>query len=422
MKRPRQEDLFGAIAPPANGVLHIDAGGAQLTPLQREFNRLSTQIDKLRAELRDWDQFEQDVQTRLAAELPRIEAATEAAQRELLATMEHLLGQPQKPALGKRDRRVLTEQLLVLVRLLIEHCPDEPELVATHDLYSARSWAQLCQQREQDQQTDLEIAQSLAAEAFGQDAVEDHGAASIEELFATVEARMNEQLDQARQQREQSRSERQQSRRAEQAAQARAEKEQEIRQSVRIAYRQLASALHPDRETDPQQRERKTALMQRINQAYAANDLLTLLSLQMEVEQIDDDALASLPQQRLAHYITVLKEQASTLRSEIQARVQELRARSGAPHLRSRKEFQRNFDEYLEQGHQVSQHLGETNRALANPVLRKMVIDQFDAEARAEARQQREERQAAEAELEFLVAFAQAQRQHGSAKPTRRRR
>ncbi len=45
---------------------------------------------------------------------------------------------------------------------------------------------------------------------------------------------------------------------------------QQATQSVREVYRKLASALHPDRETDERQREAKTALMQRVNQACAS--------------------------------------------------------------------------------------------------------------------------------------------------------
>ena len=40
--------------------------------------------------------------------------------------------------------------------------------------------------------------------------------------------------------------------------------------SIREVYRKLVSALHPDREPDPQERARKTALMQRVNQAYGS--------------------------------------------------------------------------------------------------------------------------------------------------------
>src|SRR6185436_12237903 len=62
-------------------------------------------------------------------------------------------------------------------------------------------------------------------------------------------------------------------------------------QSVREVYRKLASELHPDRETDAAERERKTVLMQKVNQAYAAQDLLTLLQLQLDIEQITPQAI-----------------------------------------------------------------------------------------------------------------------------------
>jgi hypothetical protein len=51
---------------------------------------------------------------------------------------------------------------------------------------------------------------------------------------------------------------------------------------------------HPDREPDPHERERKTALMQRANHAYGKNDLLKLLELQLELEHIDQPAYTTL--------------------------------------------------------------------------------------------------------------------------------
>ena len=88
-------------------------------------------------------------------------------------------------------------------------------------------------------------------------------------------------------------------------------------QSVREAFRKLASALHPDRETDPAAREHKTRLMQQANQAYVRNDLLTLLSMQLDLEQIDGQHLANLPEARLAHYNQVLREQLAALQQEL---------------------------------------------------------------------------------------------------------
>jgi curved DNA-binding protein CbpA len=93
--------------------------------------------------------------------------------------------------------------------------------------------------------------------------------------------------------------------------------EQQTSQSIRELYRKLASALHPDREPDPQERERKTALMQRINQAYDKKNLLLLLELQLELEHIDQTAINNITSNRLKHYNKILKKQLDELEQEI---------------------------------------------------------------------------------------------------------
>jgi len=91
----------------------------------------------------------------------------------------------------------------------------------------------------------------------------------------------------------------------------------EASRSLREIYRKLASALHPDRETDPVQRDAKTAQMQRVNQAYDNRDLLSLLQLQLDIEQIDTHHVADVGDQRLRHYNEVLGEQLEELKDEV---------------------------------------------------------------------------------------------------------
>jgi hypothetical protein len=70
--------------------------------------------------------------------------------------------------------------------------------------------------------------------------------------------------------------------------------------------------------TDARQREAKTALMQRVNQAYEAQDLLALLELQLQIEQIDTGHIANAGDQRLRHYNKVLGEQLAELKAELE--------------------------------------------------------------------------------------------------------
>ena len=93
--------------------------------------------------------------------------------------------------------------------------------------------------------------------------------------------------------------------------------EAKLKQSVREIYRKLVSALHPDREQDPVARDRKTALMQRVNSAYEANDFLGLLELQIEIDQIDLAGLDRMDEQRIKDFNAVLSRQVAELSQEV---------------------------------------------------------------------------------------------------------
>ncbi|MGA7951760.1 MAG: molecular chaperone DnaJ, partial [Thiobacillaceae bacterium] len=87
--------------------------------------------------------------------------------------------------------------------------------------------------------------------------------------------------------------------------------------------------LHPDREPDQQERDRKTELMQRINQAYDKKNLLLLLELQLELEHIDQATINNITAGRLKHYNKILKEQLNELENEIYDTVEMFKAQFG---------------------------------------------------------------------------------------------
>jgi hypothetical protein len=88
--------------------------------------------------------------------------------------------------------------------------------------------------------------------------------------------------------------------------------------TLRTIYRQLASALHPDREPDAQAREHKTALMSEVNAAYEKADLTTLMRLQMQVTQVDAKASSRLADDKLTAMCALLKEQVAALEDDLE--------------------------------------------------------------------------------------------------------
>ena len=89
-----------------------------------------------------------------------------------------------------------------------------------------------------------------------------------------------------------------------------------IRESIRTLYRKLASALHPDREPDPDKRDHKTTLMQRANHAYENDRLLPLLELRREIDP-GQGAWAGEDEQAVKLYTKALRHELAALEDEV---------------------------------------------------------------------------------------------------------
>ena len=167
--------------------------------------------------------------------------------------------------------------------------------------------------QKQDMQDDIK---SMMKDMFNVDIGDDDlDFSSPESLFAKVAHKMKQNFQQ--QENEDEPPKRKKSAKTLAKEEAQKKVEQEISQSIKAVYRQLASYLHPDKEQDPKERTRKTSLMQKINIAYKNKDLLTLLELQLEAEQIDQSAIDNMPEERIMHYNKVLTDQVSELKQEI---------------------------------------------------------------------------------------------------------
>lgn len=317
MSHPRTASLFDDEEPdPSTSLVEVLAQSKPLTKAQLSFQRLVAKIEGKREQLAQWQAYMARYHQRLAGELEPLQSEMREGQREMAALLDRLLSQPAPGrGLGRVQRAKLRQLLLNLVSTLLEEGPDD-DLEALHDKHAEVSHAEV-------RHSELALAQVMLEDVFGLEVGDDHGASSAEELLQHAQRKMQERVEaEARQAQE-----RQDARAAKrsgasstkaEAAQAKREQAaQEVSQSLREVYRKLASALHPDRETEADARVRKTALMQRVNQAYAANDLLSLLGLQLEIEQIDAAHLASVSPQRLAHFNQILREQLAELEDEL---------------------------------------------------------------------------------------------------------
>jgi hypothetical protein len=278
---------------------------------QKAFNSLIKQIEKRRKQLRAWETVTPTFQQRYVSELLPLERTSTTLQIRMVHFLDQAYAQKE---LTKAERRKMVIVIANLAGDLIDEDEDEgKELKAIYDKYSPTNY---------DSQVAAEVdgMKSMLETVLGVDLGDDLDLSSPEDLLQRAQAHIQQgQAEAAAKNAEQDiqRAKRKKSPK-QQAAEARAQEQQaQISLSIREVYRKLASTLHPDRETDPQERDRKTRLMQRVNEAYHKNNLLQLLELQLELEHIDQHALSSMSEERLKHYNTILKEQVRELDQEI---------------------------------------------------------------------------------------------------------
>ncbi|MCG5079059.1 J domain-containing protein [Paraburkholderia tagetis] len=286
-----------------------DHNTSALSKAQKTFNSLIGKIGKRRKRLRDWETVKPAFQQQYVNELLPLEQKSFAFQIRMVHCLDRAYER-----LTKAERRKVAPVILDLAGDLIDEDNDEgKELKAIYDKYSPTSY---------DSQVAEEVdgMKFMFETVFGVDLGDDLDLSSPEDLLQRAETHFRQaqtERDAQNAERDARRAKRKKSSR-QQAAEARAQEQQaKINLSIREVYRKLASELHPDRETDAQERERKTRLMQRVNEAYQKNDLLQLLELQLELEHIDQHALNSMSEERLKHYNVVLKEQIRELDQEI---------------------------------------------------------------------------------------------------------
>ncbi len=96
----------------------------------------------------------------------------------------------------------------------------------------------------------------------------------------------------------------------------RLELEEAKNRDLKSLFKQLAKAFHPDLEPDPLLKEHKKGWMQRLNTAYASNDLREMLQLEMEWLGEEATNLATAGDEKLKVYCMVLKEQIDELKAK----------------------------------------------------------------------------------------------------------
>lgn len=282
---------------------------AQLSREQQTFNTLVGQIGQRREVLLAWERVVPDFQQAFSGQLLPLREAADALSRRLILALD---AEFDNAALSSADRRTVSSLVASLAGERGDLSDDEA-LKTAFNRHSASDY-------DEDAAEEVATMKAELEELLGQSLGRDEDFRSTGELLRHARCLWtNQQAQEAarKEARAERRAERAKAKKPAASLQRREALQAELNQSLREIYRKLASALHPDREQDPELKLRKTAMLQAVNQAYDKQDLLHLLEVQIELQQLDRNGLNDLGDDRLRHYNKLLREQLEELEQEV---------------------------------------------------------------------------------------------------------
>lgn len=291
----------------------------------KAFNRALARIDKLKEQLAELDTIGLAYQAKNKAVLDPLVVKLHANTRTLVVLLDTHLTMPtassKRPLLSKTQR----ETAIRLVTQLAERFAvtgDDPVMTEIYNRHSSTTATDVIKADQADFQAMLA---DVLAEMGGQmpDTTDPETGETLppEVLLLKVKEEL-ERLEHAEHTQQAERIAKRQAKKAQakpDSAQAQAILSQEqAAQTLKTMFRQIASRLHPDREPDEAERQRKTALMSQANAAYERKDLVALMHIQLEAELVDAHHASRLSAERLSALTLLLKQQGAALDAERQ--------------------------------------------------------------------------------------------------------
>lgn len=274
---------------------------AELSPQQRKLNRLIDKIEQQQLELKQWQRAQEEIQQYTRQTLMPV-------YHELHAVLFQQLEQLWKHLHAAEFSKAELTQLDVKIQSLAAYLKDSASLSGQHaqivddiyNYYQQHIEHKQARKNKKPRAEDIELF-------FADENVSDQIASEDFEEWDT------EQYQQAR---EQARLKRQQEK-LEQAAKL-------AEQSLKTVYLKIAATIHPDREPDEAKKAEKTEMLQRANEAYAAQDLFYLLKLQIQIEQNRGASQKGLSAEQVKFYQLALNMQSHKLDDQIEEMIQSL--------------------------------------------------------------------------------------------------
>ena len=267
---------------------------AGLSPQQKKLNRLIERIEQQKQELAAWQNGQADIQNYTRSKLLPVYTELHTV---LFTQLDTLWNHLAHDALSKADLAKIDTKIAALAKMLKK----------SQMLNSA--------QKEQVEKVDtfyMQHAEHVRAKKAKANSIQIHDLAETVEQNVDVDLE-NYEYDSAQYEAERERANQlKQQEKREQAAKMAA-------QSLKTVYLKITAMIHPDREPDETKKLEKTELLQKVNDAYAEQDLFYLLKLQLQLETNKGLSSKPLSLEQVKFYQLSLEAQSQNLQSQLEA-------------------------------------------------------------------------------------------------------
>lgn len=277
---------------------------ADLTRAQKRFNALLARVSQLSTSIEMLEALSVKHRSSHLSQMSALQQQEDAACKSLLLFLD---GRVHHGELTATQRRSATQIVLALCEALAHK--QDAQVQAVFNQHHSEEDAQAL---EEEARAGAEHAKAVMEDLFGKPL---EGADDLHTAEAVFEAGLRQHR--AEQQRLEDKRQAKKTKKKPTARQLKDEQQKmDANTALRTVYRQLASALHPDREPDEAERLRKTALMSQVNAAYDRKNLSELLKLQLQLAQIDSASLSRIADDKLNAMCLLLKEQVEALEED----------------------------------------------------------------------------------------------------------
>ncbi|MFP5485648.1 MAG: hypothetical protein ACLGHV_08295 [Gammaproteobacteria bacterium] len=312
------DDLFADQGPdfaPLPDRLEIVAGKVvanmnKPSAAQKRFNTLMARID---AEQQLLQTLRHAMDTHVSAHTQALHQLYQESQelcKRMVLFLDQRLQEPPRPKGLTANQKQQAVRMLLMLCEQVQAQQDDAQIDAIVQRYAPQD------ENDEDAEDGKALMRSLLESYVGDDFAQGREFDSPEDLLQAAMEHEQRKQAAAQAKRDARRAARKAAKGPSVREQAAAQKQLDAQAALRTVYRQLASALHPDREPDAQLRARKTAVMSEVNAAYERNDLSSLLRIQLQEEMVDATKAVSLSEDRLKAMCNLLAEQVRALEQD----------------------------------------------------------------------------------------------------------